>query len=122
MKSGGKDERVGVTNYAQDALGDIVFVQLPDVGTEVKRYQECGALESVKAASDVYAPLDGMTICKTFVKCSLLYPDSLVRILLLLSLDMLPLFKRSIIFNFLLFYPSFFFLFLFAHLVLKGPL
>jgi len=59
MKSGGKDERVGVTNYAQDALGDIVFVQLPDVGTEVKRYQECGALESVKAASDVYAPLDG---------------------------------------------------------------
>jgi len=55
----GIDERVGVTDYCQDALGDIVFVQLPDVGMEVKRYDECGALESVKAASDVYAPLDG---------------------------------------------------------------
>ena len=94
MKSGGKDERVGVTNYAQDALGDIVFVQLPDVGTEVKRYQECGALESVKAASDVYAPLDGM--CIAFLRRSLhnfslilsfAYPSSFRHFLLL---DMLP--------------------------------
>lgn len=57
--SGGKKERVGTTSYAQDALGDIVFVQLPDVGAKVKRYDECGAVESVKAATDIYAPLDG---------------------------------------------------------------
>ena len=57
--TGGKDEKVGVTDYAQDALGDIAYVQLPEVGLEVKRYDEVGALESVKAASEIYAPLDG---------------------------------------------------------------
>ena len=54
-----KDGRVGVTHYAQDALGDIVYVAMPEVGLVVKRYDVCGALESVKAASEVYSPLDG---------------------------------------------------------------
>ena len=57
--SGGRDERVGLTQYCQDALGDIVFAQLPEVGLRVKKFDECGTLESVKAASEVYAPLDG---------------------------------------------------------------
>ena len=51
--------RVGISDYAQDALGDIVYVAMPEVGLQVKRYDECGAVESVKAASEIYAPLDG---------------------------------------------------------------
>lgn len=51
--------RVGVTSYAQDALGDIVFVTLPDVGSDVSAGQPCGEVESTKSVSDVYAPLDG---------------------------------------------------------------
>lgn len=51
--------RVGVTSYAQDALGDIVFVTLPDVGSDVSAGQPCGEVESTKSVSDVFAPLDG---------------------------------------------------------------
>ena len=51
--------RVGISDYAQDALGDIVYVAMPEVGLEVKKYDECGAVESVKAATEIYAPLDG---------------------------------------------------------------
>ncbi|HEX6196964.1 MAG TPA: glycine cleavage system protein GcvH [Jiangellaceae bacterium] len=51
--------RVGVTDYAQDQLGDIVFVQLPDVGEEVTAGQACGELESTKSVSDLYAPVSG---------------------------------------------------------------
>uniref|UniRef100_T1J4Y5 Glycine cleavage system H protein n=1 Tax=Strigamia maritima TaxID=126957 RepID=T1J4Y5_STRMM len=50
---------IGITNYAQEALGDVVFAQLPDVGTEFNAMDECGALESVKAASELYCPLSG---------------------------------------------------------------
>ncbi|XP_030372720.1 glycine cleavage system H protein, mitochondrial [Scaptodrosophila lebanonensis] len=50
---------VGISSYAQEALGDVVFAQLPDVGTELKQDDECGALESVKAASEVYSPVSG---------------------------------------------------------------
>jgi glycine cleavage system H protein len=48
-----------VTDYAQDQLGDIVFVQLPDVGEEVTAGQACGELESTKSVSDLYAPVSG---------------------------------------------------------------
>ena len=51
--------RVGITSYAQEALGDIVFVTLPSVGTEVTAGQSLGEVESTKSVSDVYAPLAG---------------------------------------------------------------
>lgn len=50
---------VGISSYAQEALGDVVFAQLPEPGTELKKDDECGALESVKAASEVYSPVSG---------------------------------------------------------------
>ena len=50
---------VGITDHAQDALGDVVFVQNPVVGRKVKKGEEVGVIESVKAAADVYAPLSG---------------------------------------------------------------
>ena len=50
---------IGITDHAQDALGDIVFVELPEVGRAVDRDEACAVVESVKAASDVYAPLAG---------------------------------------------------------------
>lgn len=51
--------RVGITHYAQDALGDVVFVQLPDVGATVTAGQACGEVESTKSVSEIYAPLSG---------------------------------------------------------------
>lgn len=51
--------RVGITDYAQSALGDIVFVQLPDVGTKVTVGESLGEVESTKSVSDIYAPVDG---------------------------------------------------------------
>lgn len=51
--------RVGITDYAQDALGDVVFVQLPEPGTEVGAGSTIGEVESTKSVSDVYAPLAG---------------------------------------------------------------
>jgi len=50
---------VGITDYAQHALGDIVFVDLPVIGRDLKKRQEAAVVESVKAASDVYAPVSG---------------------------------------------------------------
>ena len=50
---------VGITDHAQDALGDVVFVELPEVGAVVEADQEIAVIESVKAASDVYAPISG---------------------------------------------------------------
>ena len=50
---------VGITEHAAEQLGDIVFVELPDVGTEVAKDDEIVVIESVKAASDIMAPLDG---------------------------------------------------------------
>lgn len=50
---------VGITDYAQEQLGDLVFVELPDVGRVVARGETAVVVESVKAASDVYAPVDG---------------------------------------------------------------
>jgi glycine cleavage system H protein len=51
--------RVGITDYAQDALGDIVYVSLPEVGDEIEAGSAIGELESTKSVSDVYAPLSG---------------------------------------------------------------
>ncbi|XP_034839441.1 glycine cleavage system H protein-like [Maniola hyperantus] len=55
---------VGISKYAQDALGEVVFVQLPEVGTTVAAGEECGALESVKAASEILAPVSGTIVEK----------------------------------------------------------
>jgi len=55
----GDKATVGITDYAQNALGDIVFVELPEGGTEVDQGDECAVVESVKAASEVYAPISG---------------------------------------------------------------
>ena len=53
---------VGITNHAQESLGDIVFIDLPAVGKEVKSNDEICVIESVKAASDIYAPIDGEVV------------------------------------------------------------
>ncbi len=58
----GESVKVGITAYAQDALGDIVFVELPEVGRQVIVEDELGVVESVKTASDLYAPVDGEII------------------------------------------------------------
>jgi glycine cleavage system H protein len=50
---------IGITDHAQEALGDIVFLELPAVGRTVKAGEECAVVESVKAASDIYSPLSG---------------------------------------------------------------
>jgi glycine cleavage system H protein len=50
---------VGITNYAQDQLGDIVFVELPSVGQKLKKGDEAAVVESVKAASEIYSPVSG---------------------------------------------------------------
>ncbi|WP_461481610.1 glycine cleavage system protein GcvH [Porticoccus sp.] len=53
---------VGITDHAQDALGDVVYVELPEIGAIVTAGDEAGVVESVKAASDVYAPVSGEVI------------------------------------------------------------
>jgi glycine cleavage system H protein len=55
----GTSATVGITDYAQSQLGDIVFVEVPAAGTQVKKGAEAAVVESVKAASDVYAPVSG---------------------------------------------------------------
>ena len=59
LESDGDMVMVGITEYAAEQLGDIVFIELPDVGTSVTKGQEIVVIESVKAASDILAPLDG---------------------------------------------------------------
>ena len=56
--------RVGITDYAQDALGDIVYVSLPEVGETVTAGSTCGELESTKSVSDVYAPVTGEVVAR----------------------------------------------------------
>jgi len=55
----GSRARVGITDYAQDALGDIVFIQLPDVGSSITLHDGLGEIESTKSVNDVYAPVSG---------------------------------------------------------------
>lgn len=54
--------KVGITDYAQTELGDVVFVDLPEVGRAVKKGESFGSVESVKAVSDIYAPISGKVI------------------------------------------------------------
>jgi glycine cleavage system H protein len=53
---------IGITDYAQQQLGDVVFVELPDVGKVLERGKDAAVVESVKAASEVYAPVDGVVV------------------------------------------------------------
>lgn len=56
--------RVGITHFAQDALGDIVYVSLPEVGVTIDEGSTCGELESTKSVSDVYAPVSGEVVAR----------------------------------------------------------
>ena len=58
----GDEATIGITDYAQDALGDVVYVELPDVGATYEAGDSFGAIESVKAASEVYMPVAGEVI------------------------------------------------------------
>jgi glycine cleavage system H protein len=53
---------VGITHFAQDSLGDVVFVELPDVGSEVGQFEKMGEIESVKAVSDLFSPVSGKVV------------------------------------------------------------
>ena len=67
LRSPGEHEgsvRVGITHYAQDALGDIVYVSLPEIGQAIEAGSTCGELESTKSVSDVYAPVDGEVVAR----------------------------------------------------------
>ena len=55
----GDTATVGITEYAQEQLGDVVFVELPDVGAQLDQGGDSGVIESVKAASEIYVPIDG---------------------------------------------------------------
>lgn len=55
----GETVRAGITDYAQEQLGDVVYVSLPDVGTTVAAGDACGEVESTKSVSDIYAPVSG---------------------------------------------------------------
>jgi glycine cleavage system H protein len=62
QKTGDDTVRVGITDYAQSALGDVVFVQLPDVGAEVTAGESFGEVESTKSVSDLYAPVSAKIV------------------------------------------------------------
>ena len=61
-RSGEDAVRIGITDFAQSALGDVVFVQLPDVGSEVAAGESFGEVESTKSVSDLYAPVSGKVV------------------------------------------------------------
>jgi glycine cleavage system H protein len=60
----GSGVRVGITDFAQDSLGDIVFVQLPEPGTEVQAGDSLGEVESTKSVSEIYAPVSGRVVAR----------------------------------------------------------
>lgn len=62
LRADGDSVRVGITDYAQDALGDVVFVDLPAVGTAVKAGEAIAEVESTKSVSDIFAPVDGTIV------------------------------------------------------------
>ncbi|ESO98235.1 hypothetical protein LOTGIDRAFT_114684, partial [Lottia gigantea] len=62
---------VGISQYAQDKLGEVVYVQLPETGTEIEANGEAGCLESVKAASEIYSPVSG-----TITDCNQMLADT----------------------------------------------
>ena len=62
LDEGGGRVRIGITDYAQDALGDVVYVDVPETGTEVKGGEPFGEVESTKSVSDVYSPVSGTVV------------------------------------------------------------
>ena len=62
VKVDGDTATIGITDYAQDALGDIVYVELPRVGATVKQFGNVGVIESVKAVSDLFTPMSGEVV------------------------------------------------------------
>ncbi len=62
VRVAGAEATVGITDFAQKQLGDVVFVELPVVGSEVTQFETFGTIESVKAASDLYAPVSGTVV------------------------------------------------------------
>ena len=62
VKVEGNQARIGITDFAQDELGDIVFVELPEVGTELSANEPFGSVESVKTVSELYAPVSGKVV------------------------------------------------------------
>lgn len=58
----GEAGQVGITNYAQEQLGGVVYVELPDVGASFSRGAQCGSIESVKAVSDIFCPVSGEVV------------------------------------------------------------
>lgn len=58
----GEAGQVGITNYAQEQLGSVVYVELPDVGASFSRGAQCGSIESVKAVSDIFCPVSGEVV------------------------------------------------------------
>ena len=62
LKIDGDVAIIGITDYAQDQLGDVVYVDLPPTGTEIKQFEKMGEIESVKAVSDLYSPASGEVV------------------------------------------------------------
>jgi len=62
LRPEGKSGRMGITDFAQDQLGDVVFVELPEVGRQVRQGEAFGVVESVKSVSDVFAPISGKVV------------------------------------------------------------
>ena len=58
----GNTAEIGITEFAQESLGDVVFVDLPDVGTEIAQFAKFGEIESVKAVSDLFSPIGGKVV------------------------------------------------------------
>jgi glycine cleavage system H protein len=64
VRAGDARVRVGITHYAQDALGDVVFVSLPEVGASVSSGESFGEVESTKSVSEIYAPVSGEVVAR----------------------------------------------------------
>ncbi|MCC6933723.1 MAG: glycine cleavage system protein GcvH [Deltaproteobacteria bacterium] len=62
LVTAGEDYRLGISDYAQKELGDVVYVDLPQVGKQIKRGESFMTVESVKAVSDIFAPVDGVVV------------------------------------------------------------
>ena len=62
LRMEGDNAVIGITHFAQDSLGDVVFVELPEVGSDVGQFEKMGEIESVKAVSDLYSPVGGKVV------------------------------------------------------------
>ena len=62
VKLDGESATIGITDYAQESLGDIVYVELPKIGTEIEQFFNVGVIESVKAVSDLFTPMSGKVV------------------------------------------------------------